>query len=70
MVDMQLLNDAVATLAIACGIAIFLAISVVAVAAVRQRRATTRKIHAAVERLVTHTGSVQHEPAFRGPAPL
>jgi hypothetical protein len=39
MVDAQLLNDALITIAIACGAAIFLALSIVAIASLRQRRA-------------------------------
>lgn len=62
MIDVQLINDALATIAVACGAAIFLAISVMVAAAVMRRRTMTRSIHAAVERLTTLTDS------SRGPA--
>lgn len=62
MIDMQLINDALAAVAIVAGAAIFLAISILVVAAVAQRRKVTRDIHSAVERLVALQDS------SRGPA--
>jgi hypothetical protein len=67
MVDVQLLNDALTTIAIACGAAIFLALSIVAIAAARQRRARAGRIQAAAGRLAMPTGSSREE-ALREPA--
>jgi hypothetical protein len=64
MVDMQLLNDGVTAIAIACGAAVFLAISVITVAAgLRQQAATAHSRAVAARRSVA--ASAAREPALR-----
>jgi hypothetical protein len=72
MVDAQLLNDALITIAIACGAAIFLALSIVAIASLRQRRAwrmlastgrPSRPVNSRIRQ--AHRETAHRETAFR-----
>lgn len=68
MVDMQLLNNALTALAIWSGAAIFVAISIIAIAAGMQRRAATSHDHSHSRALAARpaaTVSAVREPVLR-----
>ena len=64
MIDMQLLNDALATVALAVGLAILVSVLIVAAAAVTQRHARRRGIRE-IERLLAAVAERQRETTTR-----
>jgi len=64
VIDMQLLNDALATVALAVGLAILVSVLIVAAAAVTQRHARRRGIRE-IERLLAAVAERQRETTTR-----
>ena len=64
MIDMQLLNDALATVALAVGLAILVSVLFVAAAALTQRYARRRGIRE-IERLLAAVAEQRNSPATK-----
>ena len=64
MIDLQLLNDALATVALAVGLAILVSVLFVAAAALTQRHARRRGIRE-IERLLAAVAERRNSPATK-----